>query len=203
MTPSKFWRLAVVVLRPIVAGGASLTLSGCLWLVLGPTNTVRPGELSFARPGTTQIVFGVATEADWPAKGFSVQLDRYDPVTGEAGNCSRHDNARGSIPPTPTGLHYFVFDVPAGNYVFSALNGQSLDSDSPAAFVAPAGQSVYLGDFVLVGPITPYTLSIDGPIVVRRDLAAAKAALGREATRLELADVLSGVRRGRPFLCTP
>ena len=203
MRPSQFWSFAMVVLRVAVAGGASLTLSGCLWLFLGPTNTVRPSELSSARPGTTQIVFGVATETDWPFAGFGVQLERYDPVTGEAGNCSRHDNARGNIPPTPTGLHYFVFDVPAGAYVFSALNGQSLDSDSPAAFVAPAGKTVYFGDFVLVGPITPYTLSIDGPIVVRRDLAAAKAVLGPEATKLELAEVLPGVRRGRPFLCTP
>jgi hypothetical protein len=196
-------KILATSLRLVAATGLSLSLSGCLWMVFGATNDVRPGQLSDRRAASAQIVYGVAVETDWPFEAFSIGIDRYDPETRRAGSCEHYDRASAPVPPRPTGVHYFVFDVPPGAYIFSPLNGQSLDSDSPAAFVVSPGKTVYLGDYVLVGPVTPYHFTEDGPIEVRRDFEVAKAALGPAAEHMQLAEVLPGVRRGTPVLCMP
>ncbi|MDQ1811854.1 hypothetical protein RBA41_00910 [Massilia sp. CCM 9210] len=38
------------------------------------------------------------------------------------------------------------FDVPAGNYAYGRLDGEP--SGKATAFIAPAGRTVYLGDFI-------------------------------------------------------
>jgi hypothetical protein len=175
-------------------------LAACL-----PLNAVREAGFGSApKAKTARIVYGVQVETDWPAEAFTVLLDFYDPATGRGGDCRRNDRlSNAPIPPTPGGMHYFAFDAPPGIYAFSAMNGQSLSADSPAAFVAPAGQSVYLGDFVLSGLVTPGTTTLDGTIHVRRDIDAAKAELGKDSEHLVLAEIYPGVRRSPGFMCMP
>lgn len=94
------------------------------------------------------IVYGVKVEGAWPYTGFHVQIAEYDVVKQNiTGNCFRFNRAEASVSPVPGAVRYFAFDVPAGHYEYGPFNGAPF-AGAPSAFEAPAGRSVYLGDFI-------------------------------------------------------
>ncbi len=179
----------------------ALSLQGCFF---GPSNAVRLTNLP--KPGNTTNVTRLVYGLDASNGGLTLALARYDPTTGDAGNCGRYDHTEATS--GTDGTSYFVFDVPPGAYVVSFFNtsGYVVDTD-PAAFVAPAGKLVYVGEFSrsATPDLRPQISGPEGfgPIRVDRSgLEDAKTALGPAAASLEMAEVLPDVRRGNAFLCS-
>jgi len=149
------------------------------------------------RAGRAVIVYGVGVDGQWPHARYAVQLAEYD-LERQAitGNCFRFNRVDADVPAAPSGIRYFAFDVPAGSWVYSPMNGAELEGD-PVAFRAPAGQAVYLGDFIY---------GKNGRVTRVGDLAAERAAI-RQALPAVPADLASAasiaVAAPRPFLCTP
>ena len=197
------------MLAAILSAGS---LQGCLLL-----NSVRESTLpnGSAGAGKTRLVYGV----DASDGAVAVALDRVDPGTGEGGNCMRHDHTEAVVPTGASGIKYFVFDAPPGNYVVAFFNsgGSFLGSD-PKAFSVPPGQLTYIGDFsrfLGLDPTTSIFGSLNGrapgtdlngrPIyqLDREGLEAAKTALGPAADSLVLADTVPELNRAPACLCTP
>jgi len=169
-----------------------LALNGCV------INSVRP--LSADDTVSTHratIVYGVKMEGRWNYPGFAVQLDEYNLNSSEiTGNCFTYNRASAKIPAIPGTRHYFAFDVPAGHYVYSPFNGTQL-SGGNIRFEAPAGKSVYVGEFVFTQ---------NQSVVLLRNLTEAKSAIN--AALPGLADQLSPadtviVNNPHIFLCVP
>jgi len=182
-------------LRLIAVMVVCLTIPGCL------QNSVRQvTETRHAHPDSIHslVVLGVGLEAAWPAQAFSLGLDEYSFEKHDiAGNCFRFNHIEATRPPNLGKVTYFVYEVPAGAYVYSPFNPNSIlaPSGSVTGFAAPAGKAVYFGDYVFVGNKT---------VELRRDI---------EAARLGVRSLIPGdlmlnqaepvaVAHVHPFLCT-
>jgi hypothetical protein len=126
-------------------------------------------------------------------------LDEYSLKNKDlTGNCFLYNRIEVTRPSTPAPVSYLVFEVPASAYVYRGRNANARLPASPNAsgFIAPAGKTVYFGDYVLVG-----TQSVE----LRRNLEAARDATRRllpRGTVLEAAEAITPPR-GHGFLCTP
>ena len=97
----------------------------------------------------TVVVYGVKVEGDWKYPKFSVQLAEYDLAKQNiTGNCFQFNRTEAVVASEPGAMKYFAFEVPPGYYVYSPFHPTRLSGDF-LAFEAPAGRSVYIGDFVL------------------------------------------------------
>ncbi len=182
-------RLAVVAL--------CVSLAGCPMTM---KNDVREARLSASGmdPARTKIVYGL----DASHGPVNVILVRSGPAADRAGRCSQ---TAARTPDGSTGTTYFVFDAPPGIYTSIVR----LAGVTQASFAVPAGRLVYIGDFVMAPGkkwSPPFDLDTKEPqeTVLRRDTAAAKAALGPEAAELELAAMTSpGKGPVVGFACLP
>ncbi|MDM5181369.1 hypothetical protein PO883_29755 [Massilia sp. DJPM01] len=90
-------------------------------------------------------------------------------------------------------MQYVAFDVPAGSYAYGRLEGEP--EGKATAFIAPAGHTVYLGDFIY---------NREKRMELRRDLKtfeqARKQALPNLQGEITLAETQT-VARPRMFLC--
>jgi len=184
-----------------------VTMSGPRWCALSMAAVLAAGcTLSSTIPletggapraGRAVIVYGVRVEGQWPYARYAVQLAEYS-VERQAitGDCFRFNRVDAALPSTPAGIRYFAFEVPAGSWVYSPMNGAQFEGD-PVAFRAPAGQAVYLGDFIY---------GKNGRVTRTGDLAAERAAI-RQALPAVPADLVPAatipVAAPKPFLCTP
>jgi hypothetical protein len=147
------------------------------------------------------VVIGMGLDTTWPYPAFELTFPEYSAAKQSiTGNCFHYNRIEATRPPTPAKVTYLAFEVPANTYVY--MNTLNLVDSSQAAplpenaFKAPAGGTVYVGDFVFVGHET---------VEFKRDIdaaqAAAKALLPRGAV-LKLAD-LTRAPGARMFICTP
>jgi len=147
-----------------------LLLSGCL---LNDVSMLSRGSVA-PDPERAVVIYGLGVEGNWRSPKFAVQLDEYDVERQRiTGNCSRFNRMQTSVLGTPGPVEHFVFDVRPGNYVYSQFNGVGL-SGGAVRFEVPAGQTVYLGDFMATR---------DQKVVLRRD-----------------ADTVAGLRKSFPVL---
>jgi hypothetical protein len=217
ITARHAWRIRRTVGRHFSLAAALVALAvlpGCDLLILlngAPRNDitpVKPEAWIASASGRATIVYGLADDAKWPYPELEIDLDRYSIERGETieADCERYDHTEASVPAGSAELHYFIFDAPAGDYVFSRQNGAALMSEADiTAFSAPAGSVVYVGEFINRGKLE-YTGT--RPIIqFQRDLDAAKRALARHkdlAERLTLASAVVLDRVAAPqAMCVP
>ena len=169
-------------------------LSGCMLL----NSVVQIHETKAAVPDINRsvVVFGIGVEGAWEYPRFAVVLDEYDIERQSiTGNCWRYNKMQASVPKDSKTVRLFAFEVEPGYYSFSGFNPVKLVG--PGAFSAPAGQIVYLGDFIYTGERT---------IVLRRSDDAIQRELLKEhpslADKITLAKAIS-VAALKMFLCTP
>lgn len=143
------------------------------------------------------IVYGVTVKGVWQYPKFGLQLAEYDSVKGNiSGNCLTFNRTEAVVPSAPGEVQYFAFDVPSGYYVYSPFNVGLYDGDL-LAFEAPAGRSVYIGNF---------TFGKDKQVTLTRDLEGDKKKIYRDlpllAQDIELSKTISA-KRTHIFICTP
>lgn len=141
------------------------------------------------------IVYGLVVEDSRNAsERFSVTLDEYDIESQRiTGNCWRHNRTSASIPRSRHEVQYFVFAVPPGYYVYSAVHANRLENETPIAYLAESGKVAYVGVF---------TLTSRNRVEVRRDISEPRGTLSDIADDLVLADT-RGVEPPGIFLCGP
>jgi hypothetical protein len=175
---------------------AVASVPGCL------LNAVQPIKRPVSqKPDSTHaiVVIGVGLDVPWPHPEFPLVFDEYSlKKQALTGNCFLYNRIELTQPPTPAPVRYLVFEVPASAYVYSGRNANARLPASPNAsgFIAPAGKTVYFGDYVLVG-----TQSVE----LRRNLQAARDATQRllqHGAVLEPAEAITPPH-GHGFLCTP
>jgi hypothetical protein len=186
---------------------SEVTMSGLRWCALSMAAVLASGcTLSSTVPleaggapraGHAVIVYGVGVEGQWPYARYAVQLAEYS-LERQAitGNCFRFNRVDAAVPSAPAGIRYFAFDVAPGSWVYSPMNGAQFDGD-PVAFRVPAGQAVYLGDFIY---------GKNGRVTRTGDLGAERDAIRRAlpAVPADLAPAATvPVAAPKPFLCTP
>jgi hypothetical protein len=174
----------------------AFSMSGCLM-----NNAYQIRSKGPLAPGQSIVVFGAQLNAEWGHPEFGIILDEYSLAKhGITGNCFRYTRLESGMPSHPSGMHYFAFQVPAGAYIYSIRNavraGNAFDGKMPTVFVAPAGATVYFGDFVYDG----------SEMKLQGDLASARAAVkpllaGRQS--LTQAETTKDEIKTRAFLCTP
>jgi len=143
------------------------------------------------------LVYGVKMEGQWRYPGFTTQLAEYDVAKQNiTGNCLSFNRTEATLPSAPGTVKYFAFDVPPGHYVYSPFNGAQFEGDF-LAFEAPAGKSVYVGDFVFQkNEVVALARNWDGvKSAVDRDLPELKNAISLASTAV--------AKRPQMFLCTP
>jgi hypothetical protein len=171
-------------------------ISGCL------LNSVHPIKHAHSeKPDATHaiVVIGIGLDVPWPYKEFSPVFDEYSlEKQNLTGNCFIYNRIEATRSSTPAPVSYFVFEVPASAYVYSDRNANARLPPSPNAsgFIAAAGKTVYVGDYVLVG-----TQSVE----LRRNLEAARDATKRLIPHRAVLEAAQAVTppRGHGFLCTP
>ncbi|HEX8614589.1 MAG TPA: hypothetical protein VF800_25195 [Telluria sp.] len=170
---------------------ACLLLSGCLM------NSTRPlptgGTPNFWR---AVVVYGIGVEGKRDARRLDADLQEYS-LTNQAitGGCFFYNRTEASIPSVPGPVQYVAFDVPAGSYTYNSLYGEP--RGMATAFIAPAGRTVYLGDFI-------YTR--DNRMELRRDLKAFEQARKQALPDLKDEVLLAESRTVKQpimFLCAP
>ncbi len=116
-------------------------------------------------------------DKDAPKIAVSFVLYEYDMESQSiTGNCWRFNRIRGSsILAIDSSIKYLMFDVAPGYY---AGGGTSLFKGytSPLAFEVPAGQIVYLGDFIYMND-GHIDLRHNRQVVLKRNIKAAQVAL--------------------------
>jgi hypothetical protein len=113
------------------------------------------------------VVIGVGLDVAWPFSEFPLVLDEYSAERrGITGTCFHYNRIEITRPSNPANIAYFAFDVPANIYVYSGRNANAVlaPSSTGRAFMAPAGATVYFGDYVFVG---------NGTVEFRRNIEAA------------------------------
>jgi hypothetical protein len=182
--------------RTLVLLIAAASIPGCL------LNAVHPIKYPASqRPDSAHgiVVIGVGLEVPSPYTELSLTLDEYSLKKQDlTGNCFSYTHIDVTRPSIPAPVSYSVFEVPASAYVYSwrNINAQLPPSPTASGFIAPAGKTVYFGDYVLVG-----TNSVEP----RNNLEAARDATKRLLPRgavLEAAEPISPPH-GHGFLCTP
>jgi hypothetical protein len=195
----------------VAVGGLAPTLAGCL--LLNDVGDIQPDDRFSPGSGRAVLLMGLGSEGMAGGRSFRVVLDEYDAEQARVtGNCWRWDHAAASlVREAPEPVQYFAFSVEPGHYAWSGFNTESLvtsdGADMPlpsVAFRAPPGRVTYVGDFILKpagkGSKRPVTV-----VVLRQDLAAAKAALTRFPTlagEVVAAEIVR-IERQPAFLCTP
>ena len=194
-------------MKVLAACLAGFLVSGCL------VNTVRKLPLSKVAlaHGSAVIVYGVGVETTQSAPRwsgdqvteFELSFAKYDPETGEMGNCYRFDRADAVFSTKPGPVRYFAFDVPAGAYAARSpgVLGQRF-------FRVAVGQKIYVGDFVLVDrtePLPPYAQQPIGwhdlvAFEAREGQAMAEAAVEAPLKPAEFEPITVGPYG---FVCTP
>jgi hypothetical protein len=168
------------------------TLAGC---TLSSTVPLAAG----GKPGAERavIVYGVGVDGPWPYPRYAVQLAEYSlEQQNITGNCFRFNRVDAAVTSTPSGIHYFAFDVAPGSYVYSPMNGAQLNGDT-VAFRVPSGRAVYLGDFIY---------GKDGHATRTGDLATERAAIRQTLPALPddlVPAQMVPAAAPKPFLCTP
>jgi len=163
-------------------------IPGCLLNSVHPITTAPR-----ARPDALHaiVVIGV--------KDSSVILDEYSAKKQDiTGNCYHYNRIEATNPSSPGKVTYLAYEVPAGTYVYGRRNGAA-SLDPPvlgSGFIAPAGKTVYFGDYISVGHNT---------VQFRRDIEAAR--LGSQGllppgSMLESAEPTI-TTLSHPFLGTP
>ena len=180
-----FSRLSFLIALP-------LALSGCV------SNQVRPLPTGTATgPASAVVIYGVGVEGHWKHQRFGIELAEYDVEKQSlAGHCFRFNRMSATVPATPGAIHYFAFEVPAGNYVYSPFNSAAPTQDA-SAFSAPAARTVYIGDFVYAS---------DDRVVLRREIDSLQRSRATELPGLKGEISLATatpVTPPRPFLCAP
>lgn len=170
------------------------SLPGCMTL----NSVVRIQETELAAPdiNRSMVVFGVGVEGIWEHPQFAVVLDEYDiGLQSITGNCWRYNKMEASVPKDSRAVQRFAFEVKPGHYSFSGFNPTKLVG--PNAFSVPAGQVVYLGDFIY---------SDEHTVVLRRngDTTNNELLKGFPVTtdKITLAEAISVVAPQK-FLCAP
>ena len=179
-------------------------LLGCamvagLFLVSACTinSTMRSPAGELASDTRAMVVYGVKVEGSWKYKGYAVQLAEYDMAKADiSGNCFRFNRTEAVVPPSPGEVTYFAFDVAPGHYVYSPFNGARLAGDV-LAFEAPAGKTVYIGDFILT---KNQSVALERRLEDKK--SAIRAALPGVRDTLVLAETRP-VAAPHIFLCTP
>jgi hypothetical protein len=175
---------------------SGLSIAGCL---LNSVSSIKHPMSRGPDPGHAFVVVGVGLDVPWPYATFQLALDEYSLEKQDfTGNCFHYNHIELTRPSTAASVSYFVFEVPASAYVYSWTNANARLPPAPNAsgFIAPAGKTVYFGDYVLVG-----THSVE----LRRNLEAARDAGKRLLPRgavMEPAEAITPPR-GHAFLCTP
>jgi hypothetical protein len=171
-------------------------MSGCL---MNSAYRIRSkGPLA---PGQSIVVFGAQLSAEWRYPQFELILDEYSLAKhGITGNCFRYTRLQSGMSSHSFAMHYFAYQIPAGAYIYSFRNvvraGSAFGGSTPTVFVAPAGATVYFGDFVYDG----------SEMQLQGNLSAAQAAVkpllaGRQS--LTQAATTNDEIKTRAFLCTP
>lgn len=181
-------------LSPLFLGLLLLaSLSGCV-----SNGVVRLQKAEVAPPSATRavVIFGIGVEAAWEYPQFGIVIDEYD-IKRQAitGNCWRYNRMNASVPNDSRVVNFFAFEINPGYFSLSGFNTAQLLSD-PVAFLAPAGQIVYLGDFIYSGKHT---------IILRRgegQLRNLRQEYMNLADKITLAGATS-VAAPRMFLCAP
>lgn len=161
-------------------------------------NVVQIDETKVAAPDINHsvVIFGIGVEGAWEYPRFGVVLDEYDIERQSiTGNCWRYNKMQASVPKDSRTVRLFAFEVEPGYYSFSGFNPVMLIG--PNAFSAPAGQIVYLGDFIYTGDRTIVLRSSEDAI--QRELLKEDPSLANKVT---LAKTFS-VAAPEMFLCTP
>lgn len=189
--------MRLTIRRLLFAFAAVLLAVGLQGCFFGPSNSVRLGGLP--KPGSNDSVTRLVYGLDASNGGLSVALARYDPATGDAGNCGRFDHTEATS--SDSGITYFVFDVPPGSYIMSFYYSSGyLADEAPSTFVVRKGEVAYVGDFSKstepAGAATLHPLRLD-----RSGIDAAKATLGPGSEALTLAKTEPTVGRANAFLC--
>lgn len=170
----------------------SFLASGC---ALNSVKNLPKGEA--ATENRSIITFGVKVEGDWEYPAFTIQVAEYDnDAQNITGNCLTFNRADATVPSRLSAIRYFSFDVRPGHYVYSPFNGAQLKGDF-YAFEAPAGKSVYIGDFIY---------EKNKAVLLTRNLGNAKPVLKIELPKLSEEISLAKttiVKQPVPFLCTP
>ena len=154
-----------------------------------------------ARPDSSHAiaVVGIGLDVPFSYAEFQTTLVEYS-LRKQAitGNCFHYNRIEVRVPSSPAKVRYFAFEVPANAYAYLDNPYAPLASSSTSgrAFMAPAGGTVYLGDYVLVGNKT---------VEYRNDLNAAR--LGAQAllprgTVLRSAEPAAAAH-AHMLLCTP
>lgn len=117
---------------------ATSALTGC------GVNAVKPfdGSASEVRSDHAVVVVGVTISGSWAHEQFGVILDQYD-VNKQliTGDCFHYDRLEALVPATPAPTRFLAFDVPSGNYIYSAFNGATF-AGNDQAFQALPGHAV-------------------------------------------------------------
>lgn len=169
-------------------------LSGCMQF----NNVVRIAETEATGPDISRsvVIFGIGVEGAWEYPRFAVGLDEYDIERQSiTGNCWRYNRMAASVPKDSRAVQRFAFEVEPGYYSFSGFNAVKLVG--PNAFSVPAGQIVYLGDFIYSGERTVVLHRSDD--IMKREVLKEYPNL---VDRITLAKAISVVAP-EMFLCTP
>lgn len=157
--PLRIWRLVTTLVTCAILGGCPAFND--VSRVSAPGHAVSPGR--------GLLLVGVGKEGEWQAPRFPVRLQQYDmsrhTVTG---NCLRWNRVEAA---TDRKIEYFLFEVAPGFYAGGGGGAVFRDRDTPVAFEVPAGQVIYVGDFVYAD---------DRKVDLRVDLERARGILRRE-----------------------
>ncbi len=172
---------------------AAAALAGCV------VNGVRPlaGTASGSRGDRAVVVVGITVAGAWRYPQFGVILDQYDRAQQRiTGDCFSYNRIEAVVAAVPAPTRFLAFEVPAGDYVYSAFNTARF-AGNDQAFQAGPGHAVYVGNFAL---------GDNGVVTLRSDLAADRVAIAqalpRLAAGLEMAHAVTVVPAS-PFFCTP
>jgi hypothetical protein len=142
---------------------------GCLWNSVHHITTAPRMKPDSAH---AIVVIGVGLDVAWPFTEFPLVFDEYSAQKQAiTGTCFHYDRIEITRPSSPAKVTYFAYELPANIYVYSGRNANAslAPSSMGRAFLAPAGATVYFGDYVFVG---------NGTVEFRRDIAAARSGAG-------------------------
>jgi hypothetical protein len=168
---------------------------GCL---LNSVRRITTAPRASPDSGHAIVVIGIGLDVAWPYTELQLTLPEYSVEKQSiTGNCFHYNRIEATRPSIPSKVTYLAFEVPANAYVYLDLMDTALVSSPMGhAFIAPAGSTVYFGDYVFVGNKT---------VEFRRDINAARAGASEllpHDAQLVLAESTAAPGAHMP-LCTP